>query len=114
MLAAKGCDVAGSLDDLRPAAADVAFVDPDAPDEDQVAQASLDAIVTLLKENARLQASEHQLREDVHAAHRELDRARGLWFRVKRRLVRDAGTHPVLGRALSLYRRVRGRSSRSA
>ena len=46
--------------------------------------------------------------------HRELDRARGLWFRVKRRLVREADTHPLLGRALSVYRRVRGRSSRSA
>lgn len=116
VLEERGYDVVGSLDDLRPApAADEAtFADPDAPDEDQVAEASLDAIVTLLKENARLQASEHALREDVHAAHRELDRARGLWFRVKRRLVREAGDHAVLGRALSFYRRVRGSSSRSA
>jgi hypothetical protein len=119
VLAAKGYDVVGSLDDLRPAPASPAeaaapFADPDAPDEDQVAEASLDAIVTLLQENARLQASEHALREDVHAAHRELDRARGLWFRVKRRLVREADGNAVLGRALSLYRRMRGSSSRSA
>jgi hypothetical protein len=116
VLAAKEYDVVGSLDDLRPspASADAPFTDPDAPDEDQVAEASLDAIVTLLQENARLQANEHALREDVHAAHRELDRARGLWFRVKRRLVREADHNAVLGRALSLYRRMRGRSSRSA
>jgi hypothetical protein len=116
VLADKGYDVVGSLDDLRPAPAseEAAFVDPDAPDEHLVAEASLDAIVALLKENARLQASENALREDLHAMHRELDRARGLWFRVKRRLVREADTHPLLGRALSVYRRVRGRSSRSA
>ncbi|RYU10323.1 hypothetical protein [Nocardioides iriomotensis] len=119
VLAAKGYDVVGSLDDLRPAPAsrseaEASFADPDAPDEDQVAEASLDAIVTLLQENARLQAREHALREDVHAAHRELDRVRGLWFRVKRRLVREADGNAVLGRALSFYRRVRGSSSRSA
>ena len=111
VLAARGYDVVGSLDDLRPApVGDAAvFADPDAPDEELVAEASLDAVVTLLQEAARLQAVEHALREDLHAAERELDRARGLWFRVKRRLVRAADTHPLAARGLSLYRRLRGR-----
>jgi hypothetical protein len=112
VLKAKGYDVVGSLDDLRPAdpATESAFADPDAPDEVLVADASLDTIVTLLQEAARLQASEHALREDLHAAARELDRARGLWFRVKRRLVRAADTNTLAARGLALYRRVRGRS----
>ena len=39
-----------------------------------------------------------------------------LWqkWRTDLRLVREADTHPLVGRALSVYRRVRGRSSRSA
>jgi len=116
VLSARGYDVVGSLDELRPVAADDAavFADPDAPDEELVADASLQAIVTLLQESARLQASEHAVREELHATARELDRARGLWFRVKRRLVRTADTNPLAARGLSLYRRIRGRSSRSA
>ncbi|MGA9746356.1 MAG: hypothetical protein WBQ50_02760 [Nocardioides sp.] len=111
VLAQKGYDVVGSLEDLRPADAahDVAFADPDAPDEETVAEASMDAIVTLLQETARLQAVEHTLREEVHAAQRELDHARGLWFRVKRRLVRSADTSRVTSAGLAAYRRLRGR-----
>ena len=116
VLKAREYDVVGTLDDLRPAPADTEpeFVDPDAADEDLVADASLQAVVTLLQESARLQASEHALREELHAATRELDRTRGLWFRVKRRLVRAADTNPVAARGLAVYRRLRGRSSRSA
>ncbi len=111
VLAARGYDVVGTLDDLRPgpATADPDFADPDAPDEELVADASLHAIVALLQEVARLQAVEHDLREDLHAAHRELDRARGLWFRVKRRLVRSADSSVVAARGLAFYRRLRGR-----
>ena len=111
VLVARGYDVVGTLDDLRPvpAAEDPVFADPDAPDEELVAEASLDAVVTLLREAARLQAVEHGLREDLDALERELDRARGLWFRVKRRLVRAADTHPLAARGLAFYRRLRGR-----
>jgi hypothetical protein len=111
VLEARGYDVVGTLDDLRPvpAAEDPVFADPDVPDEELVAEASLDAVVTLLREAARLQAVEHQLREDLDALGRELDRARGLWFRVKRRLVRAADTHPMAARGLAFYRRLRGR-----
>jgi hypothetical protein len=108
--------VVGSLDDLRPGPAedDVPFVDPDAPDEADVADAATGAIVVLLQEAARLQSAEHALREDLHAATRELDRSRTLAFRVKRRLVHAAQTHRAAAIALAAYRRLRGRSSRSA
>jgi hypothetical protein len=115
VLDARGYDVVGTLDDLRPvpAAEDPVFADPDAPDEELVADASLHAVVALLQEAARLQAVEHGLREDLHAARRELDRARGLWFRVKRRLVNAADTNPLAARGLAFYRRVRGRGANS-
>ena len=113
VLEERGYDVVGTLDDLRPvpAAEDPVFADPDAPDEELVAEASLDAVVTLLREAARLQAVEHALREDVQALGRELDRARGLWFRIKRRLVRAADTNPLAARGLAFYRRLRGRNA---
>lgn len=116
VLAGRGYDVVGDLADLRPGPPelDPPFVDPDEPDEQQVADAATESIVVLLREAARLQAVEHRLREDAHAVQRELDRSRGLWFRVKRKLVHLADSHPAAALALSAYRRVRGRSSRSA
>jgi hypothetical protein len=116
VLGAQGYDVVGDLADLRPepASEDVDFVDPDSPDEQQVAEAAMESIVVLLEEAARLQSVEHSLREDLHAAARELDRSRGLVFRVKRRLVHAADTNRVAAAGLALYRRLRGSSSRSA
>ena len=116
LLAARGYDVVGDLADLRPgpAADETPFEDPDAPDESQVADAAMQAIVTLLTEAARLQAVEHELREDLHAATRELAQTRGLWFRVKRRLVHAADHSRAAAVGLAAYRRLRGRSSRSA
>jgi hypothetical protein len=65
----------------------------------------------LLEELAHVEVS---LRADLEATYVELERSRSLWFRVKRRLVREADHRPALARALVAYRRVRGRSSRSA
>ena len=115
-LARQGYDVVGSLDDLRPGPAetDAPFVDPDAPDEAAVADAAMGSIVVLLQEAARLQAVEHQLREDLHAVARELDRSRSLMFRLKRKVVHSADTNRFVAGCLEVYRRVRGRSSRSA
>jgi hypothetical protein len=116
VLAGKGYDVVGDLADLRPGPAeeDAPFVDPDAPDEAAVAAAATESIVALLREAARLHESERVMREERDAAVRELDDTRGLVFRVKRRLVRAADTNPVAAWGLAAYRRVRGRSSRSA
>ncbi|MGZ4488153.1 MAG: hypothetical protein ACXVW1_09510 [Nocardioides sp.] len=114
VLTERGYDVVGDLEDLRPDAVAAPFFDPDHPDEEQVAEAAMTSIVTLLQESARLQAEVHTLRQERDAAVAEMDAARGLWFRVKRRLVRAADDSRVAAVGLAVYRRARGRSSRSA
>jgi hypothetical protein len=116
LLADHGYDVVGSLDELRPDAPhdDVAFVDPEHPDEDAVAEAAMTSIVTLLEEAARLRTVERDLRRDLEGAWQELERSRSLWFRVKRRLVKEADDNRAAAMGLAVYRRLRGRSSRSA
>ena len=114
VLAGRGYDIAGSLDELRPDTAGPPFVDPDHPDEHDVADAAVQATVTLLEEVVRLHETEQRLQRDVTAAYDELEHARGLWFRTKRRLVRSADENRAAALGLAVYRRVRGRSSRSA
>jgi hypothetical protein len=108
-LAARGYDVAGSLDELRPDADAAEFSDPDAPDEGDVADAAMESIVTLLEEAARLRHAEQRLHRDLSSALAELDRSRGLWFRVKRRLVNIADENRAAAAGLAVYRRVRGK-----
>jgi len=108
-LAAKGYDVAGSLDELRPDANAAEFSDPDAPDEGAVSDAAMESIVTLLDEAARLRHVEQRLQRDLSSALAELDRSRGLWFRVKRRLVNIADENRVAAAGLAVYRRARGK-----
>ncbi len=105
----RGYDVVGSLDDLRPDPAGEDYVDPDAPDEEAVAQAALDAIAVLLEETARTQAEEHRLRQELAAAHAEIDRGIGTWMRIKRKVVRSADDSRVAAVGLAVYRRARGR-----
>ena len=112
-LGERGYDVVGSLDDLRPDPDAPPFVDPDHPDEHDVADAAVESIVTLLGENARLHEAEGGARRELDAAYVELEGSRGLWFRAKRRLVRAADEHRAAAAALGVYRRVRGSSSRS-
>jgi hypothetical protein len=114
VLAERGYHVVGSLDELRPDADGAPFTDPDHPDERAVSDAAVDSIVALLVEAARLRESERLLQRDVASVLAELDRARGLWFRAKRRLVRTADDNRLAAAGLEAYRRVRGRSSRSA
>jgi hypothetical protein len=113
-LAGRGYDVVGSLDELRPDPEAPAFSDPDRPAEADVADAAVQSIVALLDELARRHENEQRLERELSAAHDALDLAQGLWFRVKRRLVRAADDNPVAAAGLAVYRRVRGRSSRSA
>ena len=118
-LDARGYDVVGSLDDLRPDAEAAPFTDPDHPDEEQVADAAMDSIVTLLQEAARLREVEDALRAELETTRRERDEAwaaagRRLVYRGKRRLVRLAEQNAAARAALGVYRRVRGRSSWSA
>lgn len=108
-LAAKGYDVVGALDELRPDAVAPEFCDPDAPDESQVADAAVESVVTLLEEAVRLRHVEQRLNRDLASALAELDRSRGLWFRVKRRLVNIADDNRAAAAGLALYRRARGK-----
>ena len=113
-LATRGYDVVGSLDELHPDESGGHFSDPDRPDEGDVFDAALESIVTLLEEAARLRSAERTVRRDLDAAYVELERARGLWFRFKRRLVHAADRNRAAALGLAVYRRARGRSSRSA
>jgi hypothetical protein len=113
-LAKQGYDVVGSLDELRPDVLDQPFADPDEPVEADVADAAVQSIVTLLEEVVRREEVEQHLRRDLDSALAELDRARGLWFRAKRKLVHTADDNRLAAVGLGAYRRVRGKSSRSA
>ncbi len=114
-LAGRGYDVVGSFDELLPGPDDPGdFADPDHPDEAAVADAATQSVVVLLEEVARLQESEHRLERHLAASYEELERSRGPWFRVKRRVVRAADEHRLVATVLAVYRRARGRSSRSA
>ena len=116
-LAPRGYDVRGDLAELRPAPdtdAEAAFVDPDHPDEAQVADAAVACVVQLLQDVARLESAERSLREEAARAGEELERSRGLWFRTKRRLVREAERNRIAAVGLEIYRSVRRSSSRSA
>ena len=109
-LEARKYDVVGTLDELRPDEASGPFADPDRPDEQAVGEAATESIVTLLEETARLHDVEQHLRRDLASALAELDRSRGLWFRVKRKLVNAADDNRVAAVGLAAYRRVRGKS----
>jgi hypothetical protein len=89
----------------------VPFTDPDRPEERDVSDAAVHAVVTLLEELADVSGS---LRAELEATYVELERSRSLWFRARRRLALEADRRPALARGLAAYRRVRGRSSRSA
>jgi len=116
LLSGRGYDVVGSLDELRPdpPGEGAAFSDPDRPDEAAVADAAVLSVVTLLGEASRLQQSERRLQTELEATYQELERSRGPWFRVKRRLVLAADDHRLAAVGLQVYRSLRGRSSRSA
>lgn len=117
-LGSRGYDVVGTLDDLRPDPEVAPFTDPDSPDEEQVADAAVQSVVALLKEAARLRDVEDSLRAELDVARRERDDAWAaaggrLVYRTKQRLVRSAEHSAVARRALEVYRRMRGSSSRS-
>lgn len=109
VLAARGYDVVGSLDDLLGPDAGT-FVDPDTVPADELLSPALDAIGALLVEGARLRAVEERLHEELREAHEERDRARRTpTYRVKRKVVTTLEDSPAGRGALDAYRRARGR-----
>jgi hypothetical protein len=113
-LAERRYDVTGSLDELLADDGDEPFEDPDRPDEPSVSDAAMQSIETLLAEAARLHEEACRARRERDEAWEELERSRTLVFRVKRRLVREADRNRAAAFGLAVYRRLRGRSSRSA
>ncbi len=112
---ARGYDVIGDLGDLVGAPPVADYADPDRPRERQVAAAGVDAITALLLENARLGHEAERLQSELSDVRGALERAHATpSYRFRRALVvRLENSGP--GRALlGLYRRARGRSSRSA
>ena len=110
----RGYHVVGDLDELLPAPPR-AYADPDQPQERQVNDAALAAIKALLLETIRLRGVEahlhHRLQDTEAALRRSYLRPS---YRARERLV-GVAEKSLPGRALmAVYRRARGRSSRSA
>jgi hypothetical protein len=112
-LALRGYDVVGDLDDLVPGEARP-FVDPDTCDEHLVAEAAIDALAIMTNESARLRDAEIELHEVIEDLMGQLDRFHATrTYKAKERLVALSRTNVVARLGLALYRRWRGRSSRS-
>lgn len=112
-LALRGYDVSGDLDDLLPRPA-LPWVDPDDPDPELVAEASLNALAALTVEAARLSDHEHALHEEIARLRAELDNAYLTpLYKIRRKVVAKAATSGLAARGLEVYRRARGRNSRS-
>ena len=111
VLAERGYDVAGSLDDLL--GPDLGtFADPDATTADQLLPPALDAISALLVEAARLRDVEERLHAELREARDERDRARTTpTYRARRKVVTTLEDSAAGRGTLDAYRRVRGRKS---
>ncbi len=115
-LALRGYDVVGSLDDLVPGdpGDEGVFVDPDSGDETDVAEAALDSLAIMTRETARLRDVEVELHGAIADLTGQLDRFHSTRsYRFKQRLVALSRTNALARGALAVYRRVRGRNSRS-
>ncbi len=111
----RGYDVIGDLDDLRGAPPVTEYADPDHPDEALVAGAAVDALKALLLDNARLQRELDQRHAELDTAHRELERSYlRPTYRWRQKVVRRLEASRAGSSAMRVYRRARGRSSRSA
>jgi hypothetical protein len=91
------------------------YADPDRPRERQVASAAVDAITALLLDNARMRHEEARLHAELDDVRGALERAYATpSYRLRRGIVvRLEGSRVGRG-LLGIYRRGRGRSSRSA
>jgi hypothetical protein len=109
VLAERGYDVVGSLDDLL--GPDLGtFADPDAATAEELLPPALDAISALLVEAARLRAEEERLHEELREAREERDRARLTpAYRVRRKVVTTLEESAAGRGTLDAYRRVKGR-----
>ncbi|WP_232678419.1 hypothetical protein [Nocardioides sp. R-C-SC26] len=111
---ARGYDVVGDVNELigQPS---TEWSDPDRPIERQVASAAVDAVRALALEAARLRAEEARLRDELHEAHRALERSYlRPTYRWREKFVRRLQTSSIGRGVLKAYRGARGRNSLSA
>jgi hypothetical protein len=112
---ARGYDVVGDLGDLVGAPPVAEYADPDRPRERQVASAAVDAITALLLDNARVRHEEARLQAELADVRGALERAYATpSYRLRRAIVVRLEVSRVGRGLLGVYRRARGRSSRSA
>ncbi|HEY3529880.1 MAG TPA: hypothetical protein VGK78_12090 [Nocardioides sp.] len=112
---ARGYDVIGDLDDLLGAPPVEEYADPDHPDEALVSGAAVDALKAVLLDHARLQHQLHQREAELHDAQLALEKAYlRPTYRWREKLVRRLETGNAGRLLMRVYRRARGRSSRSA
>jgi len=110
VLAERGYDVVGSLDDLL-GPDPGPFADPDSVPAEDLLPPALDAISALLVEAARLRAVEERLHEELREAREERDHARLTpTYRVKRKVVTTLEDSPAGRGTLDAYRRLRHRT----
>jgi hypothetical protein len=113
-LARRGYTVTGDLDDLIGPELST-WTDPDHVESAHLLPPALDAISALLVEAARLRAVEEALHAELRDTRAELDRAhQTISHRLRRKAVTTLEDSAAGRGALDVYRRVRGRSSRSA
>jgi hypothetical protein len=111
----RGYDVIGDLHDLVGAPPVTDYVDPDHPDEADVAGAAVDALKAVLLETARLRHVEAALRAELLDTQQALERSYlRPTYRWRERSVRRLQEGSVGRGLLRLYRRARGRSSEPA
>jgi hypothetical protein len=112
-LALRGYDVVGDLDDLLPVE-QLPFVDPDDPDVGEFAEGAIRALTAMTVEGARLRDREVELQHDIEDLIDKLDAAHSTRiYKAKERLVAKANSSAVAAKGLAVYRRLRGRNSRS-
>jgi hypothetical protein len=109
VLAERGYDVSGDLDDLlgpEPGA----FTDPDTVGPEELLSPALDAIGALLIEAARLRAAEERLHEELREAREDAERARATTsYRIRRKVVTTLESSGAGRGMLDVYRRARRR-----
>ncbi|HEX2894951.1 MAG TPA: hypothetical protein VHO29_13215 [Marmoricola sp.] len=112
-IALRGYDVVGDLDDLLPAEP-LPWVDPDHPDPREFGDAAIRALTATTVEAARLRDREIELQHQIEDLVEKLDRAHSTpIYKAKERLVARAGSSRTAAAGLAVYRRLRGRNSRS-
>jgi hypothetical protein len=110
-----GYDVVGDLADLEPVLPTV-FVDPDQPDEHEMLGAAVESIIALVVDIWDRIEYKYELLGELERTRAERDHFRDLPLRRRaaEKVVHRLDGSPAGRRALAVYRRARGRSSREA